>query len=59
MGLLPLPGWLRRNDQAVPEQEHEAEVDGSARLAEATNGLSVCPTTERLPMPFLDQARAR
>jgi len=59
MGLLPLPGGLRRNHQAVPEPEQEAQVDGRARLAEATNGLSVCPTTERLPLPLLDQARAR
>jgi hypothetical protein len=58
MGLLPLPRWVRRDYQVVPQQEPEAHVDGPVRLVETPNDLTLGPTDERMPVSLLDPAGA-
>lgn len=57
MGLLPLPRWVRRNHQAVPQQKQEAQVDSHVRLVNAPNDLTLGPADERVPVSLLDPAR--
>jgi len=43
MGLFPLPRRVRRDHQAVTQQEPETQVDGGPRLAEAPDDLAIGP----------------
>ena len=58
MGLLPLPWWLRRDHQAVSQQEPQAQVDGYVGLAEAPDHLAVGPPDERMPVSLLGPTRS-